>query len=252
MERRNPVFLLILIFLFVTPVIADDCGCGGSSSGSAAGTGTDDPRDVILLVRDARDLADRGHLNESLVIYQDILRTDPSYLPALRGVAGVLRDLGRIEESLTVVDRILLDDPTDAAAWSAKSDLFRISGNEQAADYAYFRAIELDPDLFLPQANRTGLPGEGSGETTIIVQNATNPAPATTNRIIPATPETTIHPRDDSAGQGSAPGTRHVPLSVFTVTITLGITAVLSRSGPRGRKCHDTEKHPDNRHSRDR
>jgi tetratricopeptide (TPR) repeat protein len=252
MERRKPVFLLVLIFLFVSPVIADDCGCSGSFSGSTAGTGTDDPRDVILLVRDARDLADRGHLNESLVIYQDILRTDPSYLPAIRGLAGVLRDLGRIEESLAVVDRILLDDPTDAAAWSEKSDLFRISGNEQAADYAYFRAVELDPDLYLPQANRTGLPGDGSGETTITVQNPTNPAPATTNRIIPATPETTIHPGDVPAGQGLATETRHVPLSVFTVTTSLGIITVLSRSGSRGKNGHDTEKHPDNRHSRDR
>jgi tetratricopeptide (TPR) repeat protein len=232
MERRSLVFLLVLTFLFATPVIAADCGCGGSSSGSDSGTGTDDTRDVILLVRDARDLADRGHLDESLVKYQEILRTDPSYLPALRGVAGVLRDLGRIDESLATYDRIILDDPTDAAAWSAKADLYRLSGNAQAADYAYYRAIELDPGLRSMQVNRTVFSGEGSGETTITVRNATSLITTTTDRIPPSAPVTTkIYPGEVPAGQGISTVTPSVPLSPIAVTTSLCIIAVLARSG---------------------
>jgi hypothetical protein len=253
MERRNLVFLLVLTFLFTTPVIAADCGCGGSSSGSSSGTGSDDARDVILLVRDARDLADRGHLNESLAKYQDILRADPSYLPALRGVAAVLRDLGRIEESLATYDRIIRDDPTDAAAWSAKADLYRVSGNAQAADYAYTRAIELDPGIRLTQPNQTQLLAEESGETTITVRSATSIITTVTTRDLPATPEkATMYPGEIPAGQVLSTVTPSVPLSPLTVTASLCLIAVVARSGSRWRDGYDTEKHPDNRHSRDR
>lgn len=89
-------------------------------------------------------LAAMGRLEEALQEFQVVVSRDPTYLPALAGMAKAQSRLGRRSEAIGTYKKLLELDEAHPEIHLELAHLLRIGGDGGAADH-YRRVLELDP-----------------------------------------------------------------------------------------------------------
>jgi predicted CXXCH cytochrome family protein len=83
--------------------------------------------------------------------FQDSLRRDPVYLPALLEYAAALKDAGQLTQALTTAKRATVAAPGDARSWNALGQAQLDAGDLKGAAITLNQALALDPEM--PEAH---------------------------------------------------------------------------------------------------
>ncbi len=111
----------------------------------------------------AQALMAAGQPARALAAFQDSLRRDPAYLPALLEYAGALKSMGQAAQELAVAKRAAASAPSDPRAWNALGQAQLDTGALREAIASFEQALKLDPEM--PEAhNGTGIALAQSGD----------------------------------------------------------------------------------------
>jgi tetratricopeptide (TPR) repeat protein len=91
-----------------------------------------------------------GHLKQAVPLYQEAIRRDGRYVPALLGLGTALLDSGQFEPAAEQLRRATSVTPGDAALWSALGRAELASGRAVEAKAAWQKAVELNPESDSP------------------------------------------------------------------------------------------------------
>lgn len=80
---------------------------------------------------------------ESLAVYEQILKMNPHDAYAYSGKGAVLSDLNRFDEALAAYEKAIQLRPDNADAYIGKADVLRRLGRLEEAEKAYEKAREL-------------------------------------------------------------------------------------------------------------
>lgn len=76
----------------------------------------------------ALDLMAEGNLEKAVAVYEESLKTDPTFTEAMHGLARALQDLQRYDDAIAVAQRIAEIDPDDVLAHTSLSVLYQKKG----------------------------------------------------------------------------------------------------------------------------
>ncbi len=99
----------------------------------------------------AEALRAAGQPKPDLAAFQDSLRRDPAYLPALLEYALALKEAGQPVLALAVAKRAAVAAPGDARSWNALGQAQLDSGDLKGATVSFKQALTLDPEM--PEAH---------------------------------------------------------------------------------------------------
>jgi Flp pilus assembly protein TadD len=101
----------------------------------------------------------------ALLAFEDSLRRDPAYVPALLEYAAALRDAGQSVQAVAMAKRATTSAPADPRAWNALGQAQLDRGDFREALSAFKQALSLDPEM--PEAhNGTGIALAQTGDPT--------------------------------------------------------------------------------------
>ncbi len=104
----------------------------------------------------AEALKSAGQLKASIAAFQDALRRDPAYLPAILELSATLKDAGDPAQAAAVAKRATTAAPSDPRSWNQFGQLSLDLNNLPAAIENLRHALKLDPEM--PEAhNGTGV-----------------------------------------------------------------------------------------------
>lgn len=101
---------------------------------------------VLALEAGNRYFAD-GLYEEALAEFDNLLKSDPNNLHALRGIARSLLQLGRYDEALETYDRLVSMDPDFGASYANRGILNDRIGRYEQAIADYEKALSLNEEL---------------------------------------------------------------------------------------------------------
>jgi predicted CXXCH cytochrome family protein len=111
----------------------------------------------------AQALQAAGQPGRALSAFQDSLRRDPAYVPALLEYAAALKDAGQSVQAVAIAKRATASAPADPRAWNALGQTQLNLPDFHAALASFKQALSLDPDM--PEAhNGTGIALAQSGD----------------------------------------------------------------------------------------
>jgi predicted CXXCH cytochrome family protein len=118
----------------------------------------------------AQALRAAGEPRRALVAFQDSLRRDPTYVPALLEYAAALKDAGQSAQALAIAKRATASGPADPRAWNALGQAQLDLADFRSALGSLKQALTLDPEM--PEAHngtgialaQTGDPAAGEAE----------------------------------------------------------------------------------------
>ena len=118
----------------------------------------------------AEALRAAGQPSRSLAAFQDSLRRDPAYVPALLEYATALKDAGQPAQEIAAARRAAAAAPSDPRAWNALGQAQLDAGDFRNAIASLKRALALDSEM--PEAHnaigislaQTGDPASGEAE----------------------------------------------------------------------------------------
>lgn len=151
----RPVLALLALSLViqVVPVLAADCGCGGSSGsddsmdssvgGGSSGYGSSS--DPSAVASAAWDLYTKGLFQEALQGFNDSLALDPYNIPALMGKAEVLFTLHRYPEAAEIYRKVVVISPSHDGAYFSLGNTLLVMGDYEDAAEAYERSLAIRP-----------------------------------------------------------------------------------------------------------
>lgn len=90
--------------------------------------------------------------DEAQAAFNQALARDAASPEALLGAARMAGASGKLDEAARLVDRAVASAPRNAEAWMMKGDLAR-TGDKQAAEQAYRKALEVQPQSVLAMMN---------------------------------------------------------------------------------------------------
>jgi tetratricopeptide (TPR) repeat protein len=88
-----------------------------------------------------------GNYPTALEYYDQALKVDQNFQPAVYNRALVLRDLGRIDEAIVELRKVVAADPKSVGGLYNLGVLLIAQGNAQEGTRLVNKAIELDPSL---------------------------------------------------------------------------------------------------------
>jgi len=91
------------------------------------------------------ELAESGHWQEAISLYQEALRLNPRNVNSLTNMGNAMQALGRIDEALVYQDKALTVDPDNPLAWANKGVILSGLDRRPEAISCYERSIEIDP-----------------------------------------------------------------------------------------------------------
>ena len=113
----------------------------------------------------AEALRAAGQPVKALAAFQESLRRDPAYVPALLEYSAALKESGQSAPELLAAKRAAAASPADPRAWNVLGQAQLDSGDLRNALASLKRAVELDPEL--PEAhNGIGIVLAQTGDTT--------------------------------------------------------------------------------------
>jgi Flp pilus assembly protein TadD len=118
----------------------------------------------------AQALRAAGQPARALTAFQDSLRRDPAYVPALLEYAAALKDGGQSAQSVAIARRATISAPADPRVWNALGQAQLDAGDFRGALGSFKQALTLDPEM--PEAHngtgiamaQTGNPAAGEAE----------------------------------------------------------------------------------------
>ena len=99
------------------------------------------------LLEQAREHFRFGRMDSAALCYQQVLRSEPSQLDALIGLADSLESLGRNLEVIALLEQSLTQTPFPALVQRRLADAFHVQGDLRRAIAAYRHAVALDQSL---------------------------------------------------------------------------------------------------------
>jgi len=128
------------------PVVSDVASVGAAKAGIQH-------EEVMGLVDQAARHYAQGQTEDARDCYEIALAHAPDCVPALIGLAGLLRDAGEADASLKHIQHALQIAPHDATLCFESALTLNRCGDAQGALAAYRRALELKPDYVAANAN---------------------------------------------------------------------------------------------------
>ncbi len=95
----------------------------------------------------AEALKSAGQLRKAVPLYEESLRRDPQYLPALLQLGTALRELGQKDHAAETLLRATKDVASDGRAWNELGQVYIELGNKPEAAAAFRKAVTLDPEM---------------------------------------------------------------------------------------------------------
>ncbi|MFT7517313.1 MAG: Tfp pilus assembly protein PilF [Myxococcota bacterium] len=111
----------------------------------------------------AAALAESGQTekaSETLESTWTAIESDPSFA---RVILTHYAATGQTEQAQDFVGKMLQEDPKHARSWTTSGDLFLSQGDLEAATEAYRTALDIDPDVNMPEAVRIALDVNADG-----------------------------------------------------------------------------------------
>ena len=99
----------------------------------------------------AQALRSAGQPARALLAFQDSLRRDPAYVPALLEYAVALKESGQAAQAVTIARRATGVAPTDPRGWNALGQTQLDTADFSGARASFKQALSLDPEL--PEAH---------------------------------------------------------------------------------------------------
>jgi predicted CXXCH cytochrome family protein len=113
----------------------------------------------------AQALRAAGQPARALQAFEDSLRRDPAYVPALLEYAAALREAAQPTQAVAIAKRATSTAPNDPRAWNALGQAQLDLGDFHAAIGSFKQALTLDPEM--PEAhNGTGIALAQTGDPT--------------------------------------------------------------------------------------
>jgi DNA-binding winged helix-turn-helix (wHTH) protein/tetratricopeptide (TPR) repeat protein len=125
------------------PASADDLGQANSTARAALALNSNESHARLALVVLERSSLDFADTEDRL---REILRTDPTNMPAMRYLWNMLQCVGRSRDALALVERSIALDPLGAANHFPRAQLLWITGRTAEADRVIDQAIQNWPD----------------------------------------------------------------------------------------------------------
>lgn len=114
----------------------------------------------------AQALRAAGEPARALLAFQDSLRRDPAYVPALLEYAAALKEAGRFAQAAAIARRATASAPADPRAWNALGQAQLDLADFRGATASFKQALALDPEM--PEAhNGTGIALTQAGDAAI-------------------------------------------------------------------------------------
>ena len=110
------------------------------------------PEDVPTLLALARANAQLRRYQPAVLLYQDVLRQDPSNIEAHKGLARVMLHTNP-QEAVKELKELSVQAPRDPKVWVDLGIAYDTVGDHQLAQAAYYQAMKLDPLLLSAQVN---------------------------------------------------------------------------------------------------
>jgi tetratricopeptide (TPR) repeat protein len=105
---------------------------------------TDSFEDVNM--QRAYDSLNEGDIEDALQLYDEILKVNPTHIPALNYKGLALASLGQYEESIQWYDKVLNIDPTNISALNNKGvALYNLGQYEESIQW-YDKVLNIDPN----------------------------------------------------------------------------------------------------------
>jgi predicted CXXCH cytochrome family protein len=99
----------------------------------------------------AQALRAAGQPARALLAFQNSLRRDPAYVPALLEYAAALKETGQPAQAVAIAKRATASGPGDPRAWNALGQAQLDAGDFRAALASFKQALTLDPEM--PEAH---------------------------------------------------------------------------------------------------
>ncbi|MBR2124350.1 MAG: tetratricopeptide repeat protein [Acetobacter sp.] len=110
------------------------------------------PEDVPTLLALARANAQLRRYQPAVLLYQDVLRQDPSNVEAHKGLARVMLHTNP-QEAVKELKELSVQASRDPKVWVDLGIAYDTVGDHQSAQAAYYQAMKLDPLLLSAQVN---------------------------------------------------------------------------------------------------
>ena len=125
------------------PASADDLGQANSTARAALSLNSNESHARLALVVLERSSLDFADTEDRL---REILRTDPTNIPAMRYLWNMLQCVGRSRDALAMVERSIALDPLGAGNHYPRAQLLWITGRTAEADRVIDQAMQNWPD----------------------------------------------------------------------------------------------------------
>jgi tetratricopeptide (TPR) repeat protein len=134
---QRETFLIISTIFFLYPI------CLISSPTIAYSTDSFEER---TLMERAYDSLNHGETEYALQLYDEILKVNPTYIPALNFKGLALASLGQYDEAIQLYDKVLNIDPTNVSALNNKGVAVYNLGHYDEAIQLYDKVLAIDPN----------------------------------------------------------------------------------------------------------
>ena len=98
-------------------------------------------------LHEARDHYSAGRMDTAALCYQQVLRTEPSHVDALIGLADSLEALGRNSEVISFLEECLSQSPCSGLVRCRLADALHVQGDLPRAIEEYRQVVLLDDSL---------------------------------------------------------------------------------------------------------
>lgn len=95
----------------------------------------------------------QGKWTDAQTHYQEILKIDKNFVPALNALAGLLAQQGEYERSLTLLNHAISVDKSSPSLYSSRGNVFRRQSEWDLAQDDYMQALRLKPDYCIALNN---------------------------------------------------------------------------------------------------